>query len=490
MNRRQVEEVFTALANTKVLVVGDLILDKYIWGKTSRISPEAPVQVVEVERDEVRLGGAGNVVHNLLSLGCQVTVASVVGADEDGNKLLALLMRNGIDVAGIQQSPHRTTSRKTRVLASRQQMLRIDRESTQLLDEKEQSILLDYIEEQLTSVQAVLVSDYLKGVLGSELLQQLITRCRQQQLPVIVDPKGADYSRYRGATILTPNRREAEIASNMSIHDQSSLLTAGTWLMKDLELDALAVTRSEEGMSLFAVDGSVQHLPTEAQEVFDVTGAGDTVAATIGAALAVGQSLEGAASLANLAAGIVVGKLGTSTVSPTEILNELSRRNYQTGSKILPGPLLSSILDPLRAAGKKIVFTNGCFDLLHAGHVKYLQQARALGDLLVLGLNSDASIRRLKGEKRPLLEETERAQILAALDCIDFLTIFSEDTPLELLQVVRPDILVKGGDYQKDEVVGKELVESYGGRVELIQFVDGKSTTSIIDKVLSRYRDD
>lgn len=490
MNRQQMDQHFTAIANIKVLVIGDLMLDKYIWGKTSRISPEAPVQVVEVERDELRLGGAGNVVNNLLSLGCRVTVASVIGDDDDGRKLLSMLTQQGINVEGIICSPQRTTSRKSRVLAGHQQMLRIDRETPGEISTEEQSVLLEYVKAQLPEVGAVLLSDYLKGVLTPELLQQIIKMGRQAKVPVIVDPKGTDFSRYRGASLLTPNRREAEVATGIQIMDDATLLKAGNKLLCEQQLDALVLTRSEEGMSLFAADGSVEHLPTEAREVFDVSGAGDTVIAVIGAALAVGASLIDAAKLANLAAGIVVGKLGTSTVTTTEIINDYVRRNRRTHGKILPRDELAILLESLRADGKQIVFTNGCFDLLHAGHVKYLQQARNLGDLLVLGLNSDASIRRLKGPKRPLLDETERAQILAALDCIDYLAIFDEDTPLELLHELRPKILVKGGDYLPDEVVGKELVESYGGRVELIKFVDGKSTTNIIDKVLSRYRDE
>ncbi|SHI56663.1 D-alpha,beta-D-heptose 7-phosphate 1-kinase [Malonomonas rubra DSM 5091] len=488
MTAQLIEKILKEIAASKLLVVGDLILDNYIWGKTSRISPEAPVQVVEVERDELRLGGAGNVVNNLQALGCRVAVASVVGDDDDGRKLLELFERQGVDVAGVLQAKQRTTSRKSRVLASQQQMLRIDRESTEEISAGEQSQLFAFIKQQLPEVGAVLLSDYLKGVLAPELLQQIIELCRKQNIPVIVDPKGTDFSRYRGATLLTPNRREAEVATGVVIRDQASLLQAGEKLLNEQQLDALVLTRSEEGMSLFTETG-VEHLPTEAREVFDVSGAGDTVVALIGAALGVGAELNDAAQLANLAAGIVVGKLGTSTVTAPEIINSYSRRHSLADGKILPRKELASLLDPLRSNGKKIVFTNGCFDLLHAGHVKYLQQARQLGDLLVLGLNSDSSIRRLKGEKRPLLEESERAQILAALDCIDYLSIFDEDTPLELLQLVRPQILVKGGDYLPDEVVGKELVESYGGRVELIQFVDGKSTTNIIDKVLSRYRD-
>lgn len=489
MERAQIEQLFTTIAGKKILVVGDLMLDKYIWGKTNRISPEAPVQVVEVERDELRLGGAGNVVNNLLALGCWVAVGSVVGNDEDGQKLVAMLQQAGVETDGVQQSAGRVTSRKSRVLASHQQMLRIDRESKTEISSEEQTRLIDFVRGRLNDAAAVLLSDYLKGILAPELLQQMIALCRDAGVPVVVDPKGADFSRYRGATLLTPNRREAEVATGMLITDEDSLCNAGRKLLQEHQLEALLLTRSEEGMSLFAADGSVTHLPTEAREVFDVSGAGDTVVAVVGACLAAGLELGDAAQIANLAAGLVVAKLGTSTVSALEISSEAARRNRQQEGKIYSRTDLATLLEIQRARGKKIVFTNGCFDLLHAGHVKYLQQARNLGDLLVLGLNSDSSIRRLKGEKRPLLDETERAQILAALDCIDYLTIFSEDTPLELLQAVRPDILVKGGDYAPDEVVGKELVENYGGRIELIQFVDGKSTTNIIDKVLSRYRD-
>lgn len=490
MNRQLLEQVFASITEARVLVVGDLILDKYVWGSVSRISPEAPVQVVEVDQEEVRLGGAGNVLNNLLSLGCKVVLASVIGADEDGRELLSLLQQKNLELSGLQQSKQRKTSCKTRILANNQQLLRVDREYVAPITTSEQNEILAHIMMLLPHVQAVLLSDYLKGVLVPELLQQVFAACRKKQIPVIVDPKGADFSRYRGATLLTPNRREAEVATGIVINDPAGLLHAGSSLLRELELDALVLTRSEEGMSLFAADGSVNHLPTEAREVFDVSGAGDTVLAMIGAALAAGVSMHDAARLANLAAGIVVSKLGTSTVTPGEILNDFTRRNNPAEGKILSRKELATLLEPLRLAGKTIVFTNGCFDLLHAGHVKYLQQARALGDLLVLGLNSDASIRRLKGDKRPLLDESERAQILAALDCIDYLTIFDEDTPLELLTVFQPKILVKGGDYQPEEVVGKELVESYGGRVELIQFVDGKSTTDIIDKVLSRYRDE
>jgi len=489
MDRIVVERFLGELAELKVLVVGDLMLDEYLWGQVERISPEAPVQVVAVRREELRLGGAGNVLNNLVALGAQVTVASVLGDDADGRLLREQLAGLGVDPHGIVLAPGRTTSRKTRVLASNQQIVRIDRETRASITPDQERQLLSRIETQLPECRVVLVSDYLKGVLPESLLQAIIQLTRQAGVPVVVDPKGDDYRKYRGATVLTPNRKEAEVASGVRIDDDASLAKAGEGLLRELDIDALVLTRSEAGMSLFFRDSQTVHLPTEAKEVFDVSGAGDTVLALVGLGLAAGLSLEQAAWLSNVAAGIVVGKVGTSTVVPAEIIAAVGRRHQDSDLKIHGRQPLATLLADRRARGERVVFTNGCFDLLHAGHIKYLQAARRLGDLLVLGLNSDASIRRLKGEKRPLIEQDERAHLLAALGCIDFVTVFDEDTPLELISTLRPDILVKGGDYTPEGVVGKDLVESWGGRVELIEFVDGKSTTSLIEKILSAYQE-
>jgi D-beta-D-heptose 7-phosphate kinase/D-beta-D-heptose 1-phosphate adenosyltransferase len=302
---------------------------------------------------------------------------------------------------------------------------------------------------------------------------------------VVVDPKGDDYSRYRGCTILTPNRREAEVASRIPISDLPSLHKAAEALLGELNLEALLITRSDEGMSLFSPSAPPVHIPTVAREVYDVTGAGDTVLSVLGVGLSCGLSGEEAARLANVAAGIAVGKLGTSTVSPAEIIAELGREHRDSDGKIKNRDVLAEIISAEKGKGKRIVFTNGCFDLLHAGHVKYLQKARQFGDILVLGLNSDASVRRLKGESRPLIAEDERAHILAALDCIDYVVIFDEETPLELIALLTPHVLVKGGDYTVDGVVGREIVEAAGGRVELVEFVDGRSTTGLIEKILA-----
>lgn len=488
MNRLEIERFLTELTKFKVLVVGDLMLDEYIWGKVERISPEAPVQVVDVRRDDLRLGGAGNVINNLVALGAAVRVVSVLGDDADARLLLQQLGELGVETTGVVLAPGRVTSRKTRVLASNQQIVRIDRETRATITADHERVLVGHIRSALSDCRVILVSDYLKGVLSEGLLQEIIRCGRTAGVPVVVDPKGDDYRKYRGASVLTPNRKEAQTASGVMIQDEASLCLAGRTLCESLNLDALVLTRSEEGMSLFYRGGREIHMPTEAREVFDVSGAGDTVLSVIGLGLATGLSLEDAARISNIAAGIVVGKVGTSTVAPGEILESVGRRHKDSDLKIHDCRMLAKILDERRARGEQIVFTNGCFDLLHVGHVKYLQAARKLGDLLVLGLNSDASIRRLKGEKRPLIGQEERAHILAALDCIDYVVVFDEDTPLDLISSLRPDILVKGGDYTPEGVVGKDLVESWGGRVELIQFVDGKSTTNIIEKILQSYQ--
>lgn len=489
MERRAVESLFAHAGEVNALVIGDLMLDEYLWGKAERISPEAPVQVLDVTREEIRIGGAGNVANNLVSLGCRVTVASVIGGDENGTILLHAFSGKGIDVSGIFEDPTRTTSRKTRVVASNQQIVRIDRESREPIGARYEEKMIDFLRKSGDRFQVILVSDYLKGVLTPSLLAAVMAFAGERGIPVVVDPKGSDYGKYRGATLLTPNRREAEVASGISIRDEESLRIAGARLLETAELKALVITRSEEGMSLFLRDGEVVHIPTYAREVFDVTGAGDTVLAMLGLALGRGIGFADGARLANVAAGIVVGKVGTSTVTPAEVIGAMGRHHGDGDAKIKNLDVLAGIIEAEKAQGKRIVFTNGCFDLLHVGHVKYLQKARSYGDILVLGLNSDASVRRLKGEKRPLIGEAERAHILAALDCVDYVVIFDEDTPLRLIETLKPSVLVKGGDYTPDRVVGKELVESWGGRVELVTFVDGRSTSGIIEKILRAYGD-
>jgi D-beta-D-heptose 7-phosphate kinase/D-beta-D-heptose 1-phosphate adenosyltransferase len=487
MERKDVESLFNRAQNVRVLVIGDLMLDEYLWGKAERISPEAPVQVVEVTREDVRLGGAGNVINNLVALGCGVTACSVIGGDENGVILQRAFTGKGVDVTGVFEDPMRSTSKKTRVVAANQQIVRIDRETKNGISDEYAARVLDFVRKRGSEFQVILISDYAKGVLTPQVLAGIIAVARRLGVPVAVDPKGNDYNRYRGATILTPNRKEAEIAAGIAITDDESLLAAARVLLADVELEALLITRSEQGMSLLLRGGESVHIPTVAREVYDVTGAGDTVLAVLGLALACGWNFADSARLANVAAGIAVGKVGTSTVTPAEIIAESGHGHLDSDTKIKNLDVMTTIVAAEKARGKKVVFTNGCFDLLHVGHVKYLQKAQTFGDLLVLGLNSDASVRRLKGEKRPLIGEQERAHILAALDCIDYVVIFDEDTPLKVIETLKPAVLVKGADYTPAGVVGKDLVESYGGRVELVEFVDGKSTTNIIGKILENY---
>lgn len=487
MDRKYIESFFTHAKDVRALVIGDLMLDEYLWGRAERISPEAPVPVVDVLSEDFRLGGAGNVVNNLIVLGCQVSVCSVIGDDDNGGLLRQTFADKGVSTDAVFKDPERRTGKKTRVIAAHQQIVRIDRESKESISASLETRIINFLEEKGADFQVFVVSDYLKGILTSRVLQAIIETGRRIGIPVVVDPKGDNYEKYRGATIITPNRREAEQASQIRIIDEAGLSASAAELLATLELSAVLITRSEAGMSLFRNNGESQHIPTVAREVYDVTGAGDTVLAVLSLGLAAGMDVGDAARLANIAAGIVVGKLGTSTVSPAEIMDEVGRTHKDSDSKIKNLDVLTGIIKAEKAKGKRIVFTNGCFDLLHVGHVKYLQKARAFGDLMVLGLNSDASIRRLKGDKRPLIGEEERAHILAALDCIDYVVIFDEDTPLTLIDALKPAILVKGGDYTIDGVVGREIVEAAGGRVELVSFVDGKSTTSMIEKILQSY---
>ncbi len=487
MERKDAESLFNRAKGINALVIGDLMLDEYLWGKAERISPEAPVQVVDVNREDLRLGGAGNVANNLLAIGCKVTVCSVIGGDENGTILRRAFTGKGINTDGIFEDPMRATSKKTRVLAANQQIVRIDRETRDAVHGEYEEKIVRFVSDRAADWNVILVSDYLKGVLTPRVLSMVIETGKRLGIPVVIDPKGNDYSKYRGATIITPNRKEAEAASRIPIIDGKSLDAAASSLLEAGEYQALLVTRSSEGMSLYTRDGAMTHIPTVAREVYDVTGAGDTVMANLALGLACGLGFAESARVANVAAGIAVGKLGTSTVSPVEIIGAISHEHADSDVKIKNLDVLVSIVETEKQRGKKVVFTNGCFDLLHAGHVRYLQKARKFGDLMVLGLNSDSSVQRLKGEKRPLIGEDERAHILAALDCIDYVVIFEEDTPIRLLEALRPSVLVKGGDYTPETVVGRDLDESSGGRVELVEFVDGKSTTNIIEKILQTY---
>jgi D-beta-D-heptose 7-phosphate kinase / D-beta-D-heptose 1-phosphate adenosyltransferase len=467
--------------NPKVLVVGDLMIDNYLWGKANRISPEAPVQIVDIDEESAVLGGAGNVMNNLLSLGASVSAASVIGKDENGENLLGMLESVGINTHMVLMQEGRKTSKKSRLMAAHQQVIRFDSESKESIDQASEDELLILLQNSIDSFDIVLLSDYKKGVLTPSFTEALIVLAKHHGKKVLVDPKGNDYSKYRGATLITPNKKEASLAAGIEIVDAQSLKIAGEFLRNDLLLDASVITLSEEGMAIFDEFGTV-NIKATAKEVYDVTGAGDTVLATLGFGLAAGVNLLEAAKMANAAAAVVVGKLGSATVCIDEIIAYESTQHHQEiDQKICTFENIEKKIVMQKGLGKKIVFTNGCFDILHRGHVEYLKASRAEGDILVLGLNADSSVRKLKGDSRPVVSEDDRAYILSALSFIDYVVIFDEETPYELIKLIKPDILTKGADYEGKEVVGSDIA----GVVKLIDFVEGKSTTKTIEKIRS-----
>ena len=461
----------------RVLVAGDVMLDRYWHGGTSRISPEAPVPVVLVNGVEERAGGAGNVALNIAALGSTVELLGYCGHDEAGTRLLALLEQAGIRCA-VERTDRFPTIVKLRVLSRHQQLIRLDfEERCQGLDPE---TLIARFETKLAEVDAVVLSDYGKGTLRE--VSSLIARARAAGKPVLADPKGTEFDRYRGASVITPNRGEFEAVAG-PCRDERELLEKGQAMLNRLELDALLITRGEQGMSLLQKNRPAQHLPAHAKEVYDVTGAGDTVISVLAAACAAGCDWLEATRLANVAAGLVVGKLGAAHVTREELELALPgghtrRRGVITLDELLP------IVAAARQYGEKIVATNGCFDLLHPGHLQYLQQAKALGDRLVVLVNSDASVRRLKGAGRPINSLPHRMAMLAALECVDWVVSFEEDTPREAIGRLLPDILVKGGDYRRvEDVAGHEAVLANGGAVKLLDYADGFSTSRLIRRI-------
>lgn len=466
-------------ADARVLVVGDIMLDRYWHGATARISPEAPVPVVKVGEIEDRPGGAANVALNLAALGAVVSLAGITGDDEAAAVLESRLQAAGV-APQLQRNPQLPTITKLRVISRQQQLIRMDFEETLKLPAGVELVG----DAALQQAGVLVLSDYAKGTLADP--QALIQRAKARQLPVLVDPKGNDFHKYRGATLLTPNLGEFEAVVGHSASEAELVVKAET-LIRELDLQALLITRGEQGMSLIRLGAPELHLPAQAREVFDVTGAGDTVIATLAAALAAGESLSHAVALANLAASIVVGKLGTATVSAVE-LQRLLRREQGGDRGVLTVEQLQVLREEARAIGETVVFTNGCFDILHAGHVTYLEQARARGDRLIVAINDDASVTRLKGPGRPINPVDGRMAVLAGLEAVDWVVSFSEDTPENLLHRIQPDVLVKGGDYSREQVVGWQIVEGYGGRVDVLSHVEGCSTTAIVERVVEKNR--
>ena len=461
-----------------ILVIGDLMIDHYLWGSCDRISPEAPVQVVNVKKESSVLGGAGNVINNLVALGSVVDVISVIGNDSVANELKSLLEKIDVPTSNLVVENNRKTSKKSRLIASQQQVLRYDMESIDDINENSHKQIIQTLEKNIDKYSSIILSDYGKGVLTTNLTKEIIKIANKNSIKVLVDPKGKDYSKYKGSYTLTPNKKEAMEATNIDIKDESSLIEALKSLKTQCDLEVSLITLSEQGIAIF--DDELTIKPTVAREVYDVTGAGDTVIASIAFALGNNLDIKDAIYFANLAAGVVVGKIGSATTTLDEIYEyEYSLHKSNSTSHIKTFDEIKTLSSKLHNQGKKIVFTNGCFDILHVGHVKYLEVAKSYGDVLILGLNADSSVRKLKGPTRPINTQDDRAYILASLESVDYVVIFEEETPYELIKLIKPHVLVKGGDYEGKEVVGQDIADE----LKLVQFVDGKSTTNTIKRI-------
>jgi len=486
MNEVQLQRALEGLGRPRVLIVGDLILDRYVVGDVRRISPEAPIPVLRGRHFDERLGGAGNVAVNLHAMGARVEVVGILGEDEPASRQLELLAAIDVGTDGCIRDGERPSTVKTRMIIGVNQMLRLDWEDTRSLSEGCERGLVSAIEDRVSRANAVVLSDYGKGVLTGTVLRAAIDAGRRAGVPVLVDPKGADFSRYRGATLVTPNRTEAEEALGRPLADLDLLGDAARELIELAQLEAAVITLGKEGIffrsETLAPEGAQGRVVSLAREVFDVTGAGDTVIAQLGIALAGGLSLETAVHLANHAAGLVVGKRGAASVTRQEILGVLGRGRSASG-KIFTREDLPRVIADWRSQGKRIVFTNGCFDILHAGHIDYLRFARSRGDVLLVGINDDQSVRRLKGSDRPIVSLSDRMEVLAALQMVDGVVPFGEDTPAGIVEEVTPHVLVKGDDYRFKPVVGRDWVETHGGEVHLAPFVEGRSTSAIVERL-------
>jgi D-beta-D-heptose 7-phosphate kinase/D-beta-D-heptose 1-phosphate adenosyltransferase len=467
--------------NTRVLVVGDVMLDRYIWGDVERVSPEAPVPIVRAVHRTEQPGGAANVAMNVTGLGAKATLFGFCGQDADRAALEDCLRGAGVDAELTPVATHPTTT-KLRIVGGKQQMLRLDTETIDGFSSSAYEDLIGKVEAAISSADALVLSDYAKGVLSEDVCQRLIQMARQKGIPVLVDPKQRSFARYRHATTICPNLHELSVATNLGSKELHAILTAGQTMVRDLDLEYLTVTLSEKGIAVLTPDETIVS-PAVARQVFDVSGAGDTVIATLALSLASGLEIEAAVPLANVAAGIVVSKVGTVPVMRDELLTSLMPEiDLQAEEKVLALDRLKTRVSAWRSKGESIVFTNGCFDLLHIGHITLLESARNQGDRLIVGINSDASVSNLKGPTRPMVAQRERAYVLAALAAVDAVVVFDTPTPLELIEALRPDVIVKGGDYNEDTVVGAKEVRSWGGRVKIVPTVEGFSTTKLIAK--------
>lgn len=471
-------------ARARVLCIGDVMLDRFVYGSVSRISPEAPIPVITREREQTMLGGSGNVVRNIVSLGAQSCFISVVGDDVIGKQLLGLIGDEPSVEPYLLTENGRTTTEKTRFVSGTQQLLRCDNETRQPVTQATAERICQIAGQELSHYHALLLSDYGKGVLQPAVLRTLIDKANTCNIPVFVDPKQRDFSVYHGAFLLSPNLHElALVAGVESFDSDEAIVSAARTLIHAHQLQYMLVTRGKDGMTLVSAAGEALHIPAQAREVFDVSGAGDTVIATLTTAFASGVTIEDAARIANIAAGIVVGRMGTATIYRTDIKTALfTHETLSSQAKVMPQLIATDAVANWKRQKLAVGFTNGCFDILHVGHLQSLRDAKSHCDRLIVGINSDESVKRLKGESRPLNKEMDRAMLLAALDCVDLVVIFREDTPLKLLELLTPDILMKGADYTKEQVVGGSFVESYGGRVVLLPLREGYSSTQLIQK--------
>ena len=464
--------------NPKILVIGDLMVDHYLWGKCDRISPEAPVQIINIKNENTVLGGAGNVINNLNSLGAKVDIISVVGVCTTSKELKDLLTKIKVNTKYLVTQKDRFTSKKSRIIASQQQVVRYDQESTDEINDHSKNEILVRFKEIINNYDLILLSDYGKGLFRYDLTQSLIKIAKKNNKKLLADPKGLDYAKYKGVYLLTPNKKEASESTNININDRDSLLKAITLIKEKCALSKSIITLSEEGIAVY--DDKLRIHPTAAREVFDVTGAGDTVLASLGFALSCNKDIDEAVRFANLASGVVVGKIGAATTTINEIIDyESSLKKSSSYSHIKTWQEILPIIDDLRNKGNKIIFSNGCFDILHIGHIKYLENAKEFGDILVLGLNSDKSVARLKGDNRPINLQEDRAYILASLEVVDYVVIFDQDTPLELIKLIKPDVLVKGGDYEGKDVVGQNIAKE----LKIVKLVENKGTSQTIKRI-------
>ena len=462
------------------LVIGDVMLDKYIFGEVNRTSPEAPVPVVEKKSESFRMGGAANVAANLIGLGIKTILSGVIGDDQNGEALKRLIKKNNISQQGLIKSTLSTTT-KTRIIAGHQQIVRVDDEDTNIsLSANQIKKILNLI---IKKPSIIVLSDYAKGFLTENLTQKIIKQAKKIDIPILVDPKGNDIKKYAGASILTPNKKEAFVLSNLVEPDEGLLEKQLKKICIKFDIENIAVTQGDQGIKLVS-SRKIDVIPaTKLKKVFDVSGAGDTVIATLAAGLIGKLTTHKSLELANIAAGVAIGKVGTVAIEGHEIINEIDTEQTLQIHKIISFNKLDSLLKNLRAKNLKIGFTNGCFDILHAGHVTYLEQAKNNIDFLILGLNSDSSVKKIKGAKRPVINQEDRARVLSSLEAVDAVIIFDEETPIKLIQRIKPNFLIKGSDYKLTEVVGHKEVTKWGGKVKLVELLAGRSSSNIIKDI-------